>query len=57
MSLFKLNNKYHYEHGCNDKQIGVAGGAYGMTSWEVGAWWAGLGAFIASIFALLSTSK
>ena len=38
-------------------QIGVAGAAYGMTSWKVGAWWAGVSAFIASIFALISTNK
>ena len=38
-------------------QIGVAGAAYSMTSWKVGAWWAGLGALITSIFALISNSK
>jgi len=38
-------------------QIGVAGGAYNMTSWNVGSWWAGLLCFITGIFAVISNNK
>lgn len=38
-------------------QIGVAGGAYNMTAWNVGSWWAGLLCLITGIFALISNNK